>query len=106
MSRKSSDWRELLAGDPNNELVLFSLAKALFDEKSYAEARDGFLKLTQSYPEYALAWAYLARAEMAVGNREGAREACERGMPIALKQKHETPQMEIQAVLDDLDSEF
>jgi predicted Zn-dependent protease len=101
-----AEWNELLASDESNELVRFSLAKALLDEAKFHEALPHLERLVQEDPEYALAWALLARTRLAVGDKAGAREACDQGLPIALKQKHEVPQFEIEAVLSELESEF
>lgn len=104
--RSSKDWQALLEDEPDNELILFSLGKAYLDEKNFPQAEKAFQSLTDKFPDYALAWSYLARCKLQNGDREGARAACEKGLPVARAQKHETPEMEIQAVLDELDSEF
>jgi len=102
----SSDWKALLADEPDNELICFSYAKALLEEKNWAASAEVFQKLVEMKPDYALAWAFLARARLQAGDRIGARAACEAGMPVALKQRHEVPADEINAVLEELDSEF
>ena len=102
----SDEWQILLNEDPDNELIRFSLGKALLEEKNWKRAAVEFERLVALDPEYALAWAFLARSRLQSGDLKGAREACDKGMPIALKQKHEVPQDEIRAVLDELDSEF
>jgi len=102
----SQKWKLLLEEDDTNELVVFSLAKALLDEKEFAEAERFLEKLTVLEPEHALGWAMLARCRLQLGKREAARAAVEAGMPIALRQRHETPELELRSVLDELDGEF
>ncbi len=102
----SQNWKSILADEPDNELVRFTYGKALLDEQKFKEAAFEFEILIKQKEDYALAWAYLARARLMSGDREGARAACEAGLPVAQKQCHEIPLEEIQAVLDDLDSEF
>ncbi len=103
----SSDrWLPLLEEDPDNELVRISLAKDLVEEGRFAQARPHFERLVADQPDFALAWAYLARCCLQMGDREAARAACDRGLPLALAQKHEVPETEIRAVLDEMDSEF
>ena len=102
----ADEWRDILADDPGNELVRFSMAKELTAEKRWTEAASEFAELVARKPDFALAWSFLARARLAAGDRDGARRACAEGMPVALKQRHEVPTDELQAVLDELDSEF
>lgn len=102
----SEKWRGLLDLDPSNELVRFSFAKALLDENKWAEAAKHFETLVKEKADYALAWAFLARARLMAGDKVGARRACEMGLPIARAQKHEVPTDEILAVLEELESDF
>ena len=102
----SDKWRRLLTDDPSNELVRFSLAKALLDEGRNGEAVGHFDILVKEKPDYALAWAFLARARLMTGDKDGARRACEQGLPVARAQKHEVPTDEILAVLEELESDF
>jgi predicted Zn-dependent protease len=102
----SDKWKTFLETDPEDELLLFSYAKALYDEKRWAEAAPVFRKLVTQKNDYALAWAFLARALFESGDRQAAEEACQAGLPIARKQCHEIPLEEIESVLNDLKSEF
>ena len=102
----SSDWKQHLDEDPSDELLRFSYAKALMDEKHWALAAVQFDLLTQNNPEYAISWAFLAKCRLRSGDRDGARLACENGLPVTRRQKHETPEEEMRAVLEELDSEF
>lgn len=100
------DWKALLEEEPDNELVRFTYARDLMEVGRFDEAVPHFERLVADQNDYALAWAFLARARLAVGDRDGARRACDQGLPHALAQRHETPETEIRAVLDELDSEF
>lgn len=102
----SDDWKALLEDEPDNELVLFSFAKALLDEKRWLEAIPHFERLVKNDPDYAIAWAFLARAALEAGDKAKARDACTRGMPAARKLNHEVPIEELESVLDALDSAF
>ena len=101
-----ADWKAILEDEPDNELVRFTYAKALIDESRFQEAEPEFARLVRENPDYALAWAFLARCRLQIGDRDGARQACERGLPVTRAQKHEVPEAEMLAVLDELDSEF
>ena len=100
------EWKSLLDDEPDNELIRFSYAKALLDAQQFSEAVPEFRRLVQDNADYALAWAFLARSSLLAGDLPGARLACEQGMPVAKRQRHEIPESEIQAVLDELDSDF
>ncbi len=99
-------WKSLYQEDPENELIVFSYAKALYDEKIWNEAVPLFEKLVIDNPEYALAWAFLARSAFEAGDRTRAERACKDGYPVAKKQCHEIPLEEIESVLRDLESDF
>lgn len=106
MSDDINDWKALLADEPDNELVRFTYARRLMDAGRPVEAVPHLERLVADQADYALAWAFLARCRLQAGDRVGARAACEQGLPIALRQRHEVPESEIRAVLDELDSEF
>ncbi|MEO5666922.1 MAG: tetratricopeptide repeat protein [Bdellovibrionota bacterium] len=102
----SSEWKSLLEDEPDNELLRFSYAKALMDERDFARAAGVFGELVDEKPDYVIAWAFLARSLLESGDRDGARRAAEAGMPLALKFNHEVPIEELEAVLEELSSEF
>lgn len=102
----SSEWKALLEDEPDNELLRFSFAKALMDERSFVSAAAEFRKLIDQTPDYVIAWAFLARSLLESGDKDGARAAATTGLPLALKFNHEVPIEEIEAVLEELDSEF
>jgi len=104
--KDSDKWRQILETDPDDELLLFSFAKALYDEKNWSEAAPIFQKLVGLKPDYALAWAFLARSLLESGDRKAAERACQSGLPVARKQCHEIPLEEIESVLADLKSDF
>jgi predicted Zn-dependent protease len=103
---KSTEWKTLLEDEPDNELLRFSYAKALMDERDWKLAAQEFQSLVDSNPDYVIAWAFLARSLLESGDREAARKAAETGMPLARKFNHEVPIEELESVLEELDSEF
>lgn len=102
----SADWKPLLDEEPDNELVRFTYAKSLMDEESWVPAMEQFKILIRDNPDYVIAWAFLARCALNAGDRDLARKACEDGLPHARRLNHEIPLAEIDAVLQELDSEF
>lgn len=103
---RSEDWQALLTDEPDNELVRFSLAKALMDEKEWLRAIPEFERLVADNPDYAIAWAFLARCALNAGDRAKARAACEKGWGPARRLNHEVPIEELEAVERELDAEF
>ena len=102
----AAEWKALLNDEPDNELLRFSFAKALMDERSFADAAVEFRRLVEDKPDYVIAWAFLARSLLESGDLSAARTAAEHGMPLALKFNHEVPIEELEAILDELNSEF
>lgn len=102
----SSEWKALLEDEPDNELLRFSFAKALMDERCFKDAALEFRRLVDETPDYVIAWAFLARSLLESGDRDGARAAATVGLPLALKFSHEVPIEELESVLEELDSEF
>jgi len=102
----SKSWEELLSDEPTNELLRFSYAKALLDEKQWSLAATEFKKLVEQKPDYALAWAFLARSAFRAGDKLTAEWACELGLPVATAQKHEIPLEELMSVLEEIKAEF
>lgn len=102
----SQRWRDLLNEEPDNELVRFSLAKALIEEKRFGDALEHLSEIIKVQPDFALAFGMLGRCYLAVGKKDQARQMAEQGLALSLEQKHEVPEMEARAVLEELDSEF
>ena len=102
----SQEWKTLLDDEPDNELLHFSFAKALMDERKWFESAAEFKKLVEAKPDYVIAWAFLARCLLEAGDADGARSAAETGMPLARAFDHEVPIEELESVLEELDSEF
>lgn len=106
MSRSSDDWKQFLDEDASNELIRFSYAKALLDEKKWALAAEQFQLLVKHQNDFALAWAFLAKALCRLKRFDECREACEIGLRHTRAQNHQVPEDEILAVMEELDGEF
>ena len=103
---RSDEWKVLLEEEPDNELVRFSYAKALLDEKSWAAAVLEFERLVAQDPDYVIAWAFLARSALNAGDRAKARLAVDKGLPAARRFGHQDPITELEAVNRELESDF
>ena len=102
----ADEWKALLDDEPDNELVRFSYAKALMDARRWHEAAAQFEALVNQDPNYAIAWAHMARCFLNAGDKVKARATCERGWPSVRKLNHELPIEELEAIEAELDSEF
>lgn len=102
----ADEWLELYREDPTNELVCFSAAKSLTDEKRLAEALPLLESAVAAQSDFALAYGMLARTYLNLGLRDKARAAADVGLKLSLAQKHQVPEMEARAVLEELDAEF
>jgi len=102
----ADEWLSVYQDDPSNELVCFTAAKALCDEKRLGEALPLLENVVKMQQDFALAYGMLGRVYLNLGRRDDARVAAEKGLELSLAQKHEVPEMEARAVLDELDSEF
>ena len=102
----SQEWKVLLDDEPDNDLLHFSYAKALMDERVWGPAAIEFQKLVEQKPDYVIAWAFLARSLLEGGDLEGARKAVDTGMPLARAFNHDVPIEELESVLEELDSDF
>ena len=100
------EWESLLADDPDNELIRFTVAKKRFDLRDFATACIHLKKLVDQDPENIMVYTLWARAELELGNREEAGRVAQLGLPIAIRQKHQDPQDELESILKELSQEF
>ncbi len=95
-------WEGLLAAQPNNELARFSLAKALFDTRRFAEARGHLATALAKKPDWMVVQILLGRCDLELGDRDSAREAFRAALRLAIDQHHEGPQAEMEALLAEM----
>ena len=76
-------FRQMLASDPENNLVRFGLANEYLKEERYEEAIAALNDYLQRADDEGAAFGMLARALERVGRRDEAREAYQRGIEAA-----------------------
>jgi tetratricopeptide (TPR) repeat protein len=91
--------RQILEQDPENELSLFSLGKALFERGDYAEARPHFAAALARKPDWMAAQILAARCEVYLGNKVAARLALDRALVLAREQGHVGPLAQVEELL-------
>src|SRR5476649_2283894 len=93
----------LLKARPNDELLLFSLGKALYDAGRVPEAETRLHAALKARPDWMVVTMLLAKIALQRNDKAAARAFYEKGLELAIAQDHEGPQEEIRAVLAKLE---
>ncbi len=93
----------LLAARPNDELILFSLGKALYDAGRIPEAETQLRAALAAKPDWMVVTMLLAKIALQRDDDTEARLLYQKGLQLAIDQHHEGPEEEIRAALDKLD---
>ena len=83
---------KMLAKGVDNSLLRFGLGKGYLDLKDNAKAATHLQKCVEFDPKYSAAWKLLGKAQAALGDKDAARQAWEKG--IAAAQAHGDKQAE------------
>lgn len=89
---------------PQNELVRFSLGKALYDTQQFAAAREHFTVALTKKPDWMVVQILIGKCDLALGDKVAAKAAFQNALALALAQHHEGPQAEMEQMLADLDA--
>ena len=92
----------LVARQPQNELIHFSLAQALEPADRGAEAVRHYEFCLVKKPDWMMARILLGKRLLALGRRTEARNHFEAGLNLAIEQEHEDPERELRALLAEL----
>lgn len=103
MSELIDRWEKVLASQPGNDLARFSLAKAYFDANRFVEARDQFTLALSRKPDWMVVQILLGKCLAALGESSAARDAFRRAHQLAIAQRHEGPQAELEQLLAELE---
>jgi predicted Zn-dependent protease len=76
-------FRRLLARDPSNPMVLYSLGNELFKEGDYVEARDYLQLAVENKPDYSVAYRMLGRSHYELHENAEARTVFLKGKEVA-----------------------
>lgn len=102
MSDAITRYTAMVVQHPGNELVRFSLAKALFDRGAFAEAIPHFEKALEKRADWMVVTILLGRSQLAMGDKAAARANFERARQLAIEQHHEGPLAELDQLLSEL----
>jgi Flp pilus assembly protein TadD len=92
-------YEALLQERPDDELLHFSLGKALYDAKRLPEATSHLQTALEAKPDWMVVTMLLARIALQQGDKMAARLLYEKGLELAVAQDHEGPQEEIREAL-------
>jgi Flp pilus assembly protein TadD len=89
----------LLEARPNDELLHFSLGKALYDAGRIPEAARHLQIALEARPDWMVVTMLLAKIALQQNDPARARAMYEKGLELAIAQDHEGPEEEIRAAL-------
>ena len=94
--------QKLVEQYPDKEQARFSLGKAYFDAGQTIFAKEQFELALGKKPDWMVVQILIGKCELALGNRELARQAFQRALQLAIDQHHEGPQAEMEQALAEL----
>ena len=89
----------LLKARPNDELLRFSLGKALYDAGRMDEAETQLRAALAAKPDWMVVTMLLAKIALHRNDKTAARAWYEKGLELAIAQDHEGPEEECRAEL-------
>ena len=89
----------LLQQRPNDELVQFSLGKALYDAGRFSEAETHLQAALKAKADWMVVAMLLAKCALHRGDKDAARKLYEDALQFAIDQHHEGPEEEIRTAL-------
>jgi len=95
-------YKGLLQQRPNDELLRFSLGKALYDAGRLPEAEQHLAAALEARSDWMVVAMLLAKIALQQNDWAKARALYEKGLELAIAQQHEGPEEEIRAALDKL----
>jgi Flp pilus assembly protein TadD len=97
-------YEALLKARPHDELIKFSLGKALLDAGRVDEAEGQLRAALELKPDWMIVTMLLAKIAQQRNDVAGAKALWEKGLQLAIEQNHEGPEEECRSELAKLDS--
>ena len=98
-----STLRAMVAEDDTNELAVFSLGQALFEAGDFAAAEPWFARAAHLQDDLMMAWLRRAECLVRLGRADEARPCAERGLHLAVAQKHDGPLADAEELLEEIE---
>ena len=92
-------YEALLKARPNDELILFSLGKALLDAGRVPEAETQLRAALALKSDWMIVTMLLAKIAAQKNDKAAAKELWQKGLDLAIAQNHEGPEEECRAEL-------
>jgi predicted Zn-dependent protease len=99
---RSDRFQALVTQQPDNELFRFSLGQALVEEGRAAEAIAHLQFCAGRRADWMMARILLGKALLSTGQVAAARSVLQEALDLAVTQNHETPEVELRALLAEL----
>ena len=104
MADRIKFFREKLKDQPDNLLFQFSLAQELYNTERYDEALAPLQACVTGREDWMVPRILLGKTYQALNQIDSARNHLEKALQLAREQNHEDPEMEISALLADLEA--
>ena len=95
-------FKNMLAADPSNSMVLFGLANEYQKKSDWPNVISALEDYLSKADDEGAAYGMLARAYLRTGESEKAKNAFEKGISVALSHGHPTMAGEFRQELDDI----
>jgi Flp pilus assembly protein TadD len=92
-------YEALLPARPDDELLHFSLGKALYDAGRFPEAEEHLRTALAARADWMVVTMLLAQCALRRGDAAGAKELYGKALQFAIDQQHEGPEEEIRTAL-------
>lgn len=95
----------MLAKGTDNMLLRFSLGKAYAEQDCFQEASEHLRAALAFDPAYSVAWKWLGKACLGLGDKDGARQAWNSGLQAAQARGDKQVEKELQVFIKRLDKQ-
>lgn len=100
MTNRIEVFKQMLAADPTNTMVLFGLANEYLKAEDYAAGIEALENYLQQADDEGAAYGMLAKAYEKTGAREKAKAALERGVEVSEKHGHPSMAQDYRMMLE------
>lgn len=101
---RSERFRQLVSQHPDNVMFRFSLGQALVEEGRPGDAVEHLEHCCAQKSDWMMARILLGKALVALGQPGQALPILDDALKLAIDQRHETPEAELRALINDLKS--
>ena len=102
MASRTQQFQSLVAREPDNALLRFSLGQALIADGRLAEAVPHFEFCVASKADWMMPRILLGKVLIQLGHPEEAKPLLADALRLAVEQQHEDPERELRALLAEL----